>query len=84
MIKSQGLPIDRGKYRKVSVTLPKDLEDFLDAVRKEIRDKSGRSITRTEIVRAALELIRERKINFSVDIHDEKDLLQVLKKAFKE
>jgi hypothetical protein len=83
MIKSQGLPKERGKYRKVSVTLPRDMEAFLDEVRKAIRDRTGRSITRTEIVRAALELIRERRINFNEDIHDEKDLLLFLKKAFK-
>jgi hypothetical protein len=83
MIKSQGLPIERGEYRKVSVTLPRDLEDFLDSVRKKIRDRSGRSITRTEIVRAALELIKERNIDFHGDIKNEQDLLRELKKAFR-
>jgi hypothetical protein len=83
MIKSQGLPKEKGKYRKVSVTLPRDLEAFLDEVRKMIRERTGRSITRTEIVRAALELIRERNIDFNEEIHDEKDLLRFLKKAFK-
>jgi hypothetical protein len=83
MIKSKGLPSNRGQYRKVSITLPKDLENFLDEVRKAIRDRTGRSITRTEIVRAAIELIREKKINYNEDIHDEKDLLRLLKKAFK-
>jgi Arc/MetJ-type ribon-helix-helix transcriptional regulator len=84
MIKSRGLPVERGEYRKVSITLPRDLEDFLDSIRKKIRDRSGRSITRTEIVRAALELIRERKIDFHGDIKNEQDLLKELKKAFRE
>jgi hypothetical protein len=83
MIKSKGLPRERGEYRKVTVTLPKDLEDFLDSVRKKIRDRTGRSITRTEIIRATLELIRERKIDFDADIKDEEGLLKVLKRAFK-
>ena len=83
MIKSQGLPPGRGDYRKITITLPRDLEDFLDDVRKKIRDRTGRSITRTEIVRAALELVREKKINFTDKIKNEQDLLNQLKKAFK-
>jgi len=82
MIKSKGLPAARGAYRKISITLPRDLEDFLDQIRMKILERTGRSITRTEIVRAALELIRDRKINYDSGIRDEQDLLTAFKKAF--
>ncbi len=66
----------------MTITLPPDLETFLDSLRERIRDLGGSSLGRTEIIRAALEYIKLMEIDCK-GIQDEKDLLEQLIKAIK-
>ena len=78
MNKTKGL--GGGRYRKVTITLPEDLEAFIDDLRRTIREQQGYSLGRTEIIRAAISYLRTIKIDLR-EIHDEEELLARLKKA---
>lgn len=82
MNKSKGFYKGTGKYRKITITITPDLEAFLDSLRKQIRDLGGKSLGRTEIIRAALEYLSQLNIDLK-NIADEEDLLQKLLKATK-
>lgn len=78
MIKSKGLG---KKYRKATVTLEDSQENFMDDVRRKIKKSGGFSLARTEVVRAAIDLLRFLKIN-TMDlsgIKHEEDLLNKIK-----
>jgi hypothetical protein len=78
MNKSKGLA--GGEYRKVMITLTPNQENFLDNLRNEIRGQKGASVSRTEIIRALVELLATFKLNLK-DVHDEDELLNRFKQA---
>jgi hypothetical protein len=79
MIKSEGL----GKqYRKVTITLGEEQENFIDDIRKEIKKNDGYRLGRTEIIRTAIQFLKHLKINSMnlSGIKNEDDLLDKIKR----
>lgn len=77
MNKSKGFYKGTGNYRKVTITLSKDQEVILDSLRRSILDSGGKSLGRTEVIRAAIELIKMLKID-PAQINDEREALRSL------
>ncbi len=82
MNKTKGLPGGRDQYHRINVTLSKANVKFLDSIRSTIFDRTGKSVGKTEIVRAALRFISELKINPN-NITDEDSLYLAMKDALK-
>ena len=82
MVKSKGLG---EKYRKATMTFGEDHENFIDEVRRKIKNSGGFRLARTEVVRAAVDFLKYLKVN-KMDlssIKNESDLLDKLKERFK-
>ena len=82
MNKSKGLPGGREHYHRINVTLSKANLKFLESLRAMIFDRTGKSVGKTEIIRAALRLVSELRIN-PADITDEESLYEAMNEALK-
>jgi hypothetical protein len=82
MNKTKGLPGGRNQYHRINVTLSKANLKFLDSLRSMIFDRTGKSVGKTEIVRAALRFIGDLKIN-PENITDEDSLYLAMKEAIR-
>ncbi len=83
MDKSKGLPGGRDNYIRMSVTLSKRNIRFLEQLRGMILERTGRSIGKTEIIRATLQLLSELDIDPSY-ITDEESFYNAVKDALQE
>jgi len=81
MNKKQGFP-ESDSYTKFSISFSRDVERFLDRVKDEIRDKGGKRISRSEIIRAALRYVQSLKVDLE-NVEDEDELLERFKTANK-
>lgn len=74
----------RSGYRKVTVTLPPEQEQFLSEFAYKLRNKGGRKLANTEIVRAAISALETLEDSDSLDlegIQDEDQLMRAILKA---
>jgi hypothetical protein len=82
MNKTKGLPGGSSQYHRINVTLSKKNVKFLDSMRSVIFDHTGKSVGKTEMIRAALRFISELKIDLDKVI-DEESLYTAMKEALK-
>ena len=80
MNKTQGLPGGRNQYHRISITLSKTNLRFIESLRQMIFDRTGRSLGKTEIVRAALKLAEQLRINAD-NVTDEESLYDAMREA---
>jgi hypothetical protein len=80
MDKSKGLPGGRDNYIRMSVTLSKRTIRFLEQLRGMVLERTGRSIGKTEIIRATLQLLSELDID-PEHITDEESFYNAVKDA---
>jgi hypothetical protein len=80
MIKSKGLDEE---YRKVTITLGEEQENFLDEIRRKIRKNGGSALARTEVIRTAIEVLKCLKVdNLNLSgIKNEFELFEKIKKS---
>jgi hypothetical protein len=78
--KSKGLPGGVGQYRKVTITLTPPLEEWLDHLRTEIRRRGGKSLGRTELIRASLAYVQTLDLDVT-GVTDEVELAEHIRRA---
>ena len=64
---------DRSSYFRVSLTLPRKLDNFLETLSSEARAKGGFKLAKTEIVRALIMAMMELNVNVE-GVKDEEEL----------
>jgi len=81
MNKKQGFP-ESAPYTKFSISFSRDVENFLDDIKAEIRKRDGNRVSRSEIIRAALRYVQSLDVDLK-NVTDEDELLKRFKAANK-
>ncbi len=81
MNKKEGRP-EKGTYRKYTIHLTDRSDEILEGLQKMVRESGGYRISKSELIRASIDLLNsaKRKIEWN-DIRSEEDLIDRLKAA---
>ncbi|MBN1411554.1 MAG: hypothetical protein JW969_11970 [Spirochaetales bacterium] len=72
---------DKSDYDRLSLTLPKDLNDWLHHFRQVIKDAGGFKLPRTLIVRAFIRAVKESKIKINLQNIRDNDKKEIADKV---
>jgi Arc/MetJ-type ribon-helix-helix transcriptional regulator len=78
--KRKGYTEKAGDYRKFCITLPEDLESFVDDLVRDVRKKKGFRLSKSEVIRAALKYMKSLDLNLE-SVKDENDLIERIEAA---
>ncbi len=72
----------KADYFRVSLTLPKELDDYLEKFGSEAKSKGGFKLAKTTIIRSMIRSMMQLKVDLK-DVKQEEDLEKRIEAAFK-